>query len=448
VTDKISNNTFVASQGADLAELFLDLAVCTGLTVQGNTFVETDTSRDSTAAIYLNPDPTGVAASASIRNNVINMTGQTPIGIFITGAGTPGASNTFTINNNLISTGGTANGGTGLSINQGTAGDAVTVRAQGNDFHNNQIGIAVAYNATGPSPTIDLGGGGTSTGSNNFRRTPAASTTAGAIIATGTNPAAAATINAQKDIFSGTPNVSANGLANVSIVTTSPLTGNTAFVQIVYQDLLGRTGNLSSNSDAGGWVSALNAGTLNQASVAQGIALSTEALDRSVTGLYVRLLHRNADAGGLARWVALLQKGGTIEQVIVGIVSSPEYASRNGSGLSFVQSLYLNLLGRVGSGSEVQGWVNALPTLGTAGVVERFVTSMEFRTDGVLQLYGAPSALTTLGQAQAVFSLAPNLLHRPGTPTATEVSDWVSSGLSLEAIELGFLSSSEFFSNG
>jgi hypothetical protein len=448
VTDKVSNNTFVANQGADLAELFLDQAVCTGLTVQGNTFVATDTSKASTAAISLNPDPNGVAASASILNNVINMTGQTPIGVFMTGAGTSGSSNSFTINNNQISTGGTANGGTGISITQGTAGVAVTVTAQGNDFHNNQTGVAVAYNATGPSPTIDLGGGGTSTGGNNFRSTPAAGAAAGAIIATGTNPAAAATINAQQDIFSGSPNVSTNGLANVSIVTTSPLTGNAAFVQVVYQDLLGRTGNLSSNSDAGGWVSALNAGTMNQASVARGIALSTEALDRFVNGLYLRLLHRTADATGLAGWVGLIQSSGTIEQVIQGIVSSPEYASLYPSDFAYVQSLYTNLLGRVGSAAEVQSWLNVLPALGRAGVAAGFTSSVEFRTNVVTQFYGAPSALTTLGQAKAVFSLAPNLLHRGGTPTASEVSGWVNSRLSLGLIELGFLSSPEFFSNG
>jgi hypothetical protein len=439
VTDRISNNTFVANPGANLVTLFQDQAVCTGLTVQGNTFVTS-----SRTAISLNPFTNGVAASASILNNVINTTGLAPVGIDVAVGGSSGSSGSFTINNNQISTSGTANGGTGLLITQTSAGVAITVTAQGNDFHNNQTGVRVSYNGTGPSPTIDLGGGGTSAGGNNFRGTPAT----GAIIATGTNPAAAATINARNDIFSGAPNVSTGGLPNVTIDTANPLTGNAAFVQVLYQDLLGRTGDLNSSSDAGAWVNALNAGTLNQAGVARDVALSTEALDRLVNGLYLRLLRRNAAAGELPEWVGFLQNGGTIEQVIVEIVSSPEDAGLNGSGQFFVQSLYRNLLGRVGSASEVQGWLNVLPALGTAGVAEGFVTSPEFRTAVVVQLYGPPSALTTLGQAQAVFSLFPNLLHRGAGPTAAEVSGWVNSGLSLGAIELGFLSSPEFFSNG
>jgi hypothetical protein len=450
VTDRISNNTFVANQGAGLGSLFLDQAVCTGLTVQGNTFVGADTTGSHTA-IRLDPSPSGVAAGASILNNVINMTGLDSFGIFIPGSGSSGGSNTFTVNNNQISTGGTTNLGIGLLIFQGTSA-AVTVTAQGNDVHNNQTGVQVDYNGAGPVPIIDLGGGGTSAGGNNFRGTPAAGVASGAVIVgnASTNPAAPATISAEHNIFSGAPNVSNFGL-NVTIDTANPLTGNAAFVQVLYQGLLGRTGDLSNPADAGFWASALDAGALSQADVAQGVALSTEALDRFINGLYLRLLRRDAEAGGQAFWLGLLRGGGTLEQVIAGIAGSAEYQGMNSPDLPFVGSLYFNLLGRDGSAGEAQFWAGQLPALGAAGVAEGFVDSAEFRTAVVQQLYGAPSALTTLGQARAVFSLFPNLLHRRGDSAVadpTGVSGWVNSGLSLGTIQLAFLSGPEFFSNG
>jgi uncharacterized repeat protein (TIGR03803 family) len=55
------------------------------------------------------------------------------------------------------------------------------------------------------------------------------------------------------------------------------LTGNQHFVQALYEDDLGRTGDLYNPNDAGYWVNRLDNGTLNQAAVATGILHSHEA---------------------------------------------------------------------------------------------------------------------------------------------------------------------------
>jgi hypothetical protein len=44
--------------------------------------------------------------------------------------------------------------------------------------------------------------------------------------------------------------------------------------------------------------------------------------------------------------------------------------------------------------------------------------------------------------------VVPELLNRPTLPGPAEVSSWVKSGLDLLSIEVGFVSSTEFFTNG
>ena len=161
-----------------------------------------------------------------------------------------------------------------------------------------------------------------------------------------------------------------------------------------------------------------------------------------VDGLYLKLLGRPSDAGGRAGFVSFLQNGGSLEQVIALIASSPEYAALTGSDAGFVQSLYTNLLGRTGGDAKVAGYLAALPSQGRAGVALDFLRSAEFRTDVVDQFYSATPAPTS---AAALF---PPLLHRAGTTTAAEVNGYVNSGLSLLDLETAFISSTEFFVDG
>jgi hypothetical protein len=230
------------------------------------------------------------------------------------------------------------------------------------------------------------------------------------------------------------------GTQDIGAFESNPLTGNAAFVQTLYFDLLHRLGDVTNASDAGGWVNSLNAGTITRQAVATGIARSPEALGVLVDGLYQKILDRPSDPTGRAGFVSFLQSGGTVEQVITMMVTSPEYNTLTGNNdTTFVQSLYTRLLGRTGSSLEVAGWVSLLPSIGRAGVANAFLHSTEFRTDYVEELYGFPPALPV-----SVVSIFPNLLHRTATPAATEVSGWVNSGLDMLTIEVAIAQSSEF----
>jgi len=210
------------------------------------------------------------------------------------------------------------------------------------------------------------------------------------------------------------------------VVSTSPLTANAAFVETLYLDFLHRTGDLENPQDAGIWVTRMVQG-MPAATVANLVAHSPEALGVDVDGLYHRILGRDADAAGRANFVAYLQNGGTLEVVSQIMLASPEYQARFPTDTSFVQSLYENLLQRMGSHAEVNGWVAKLPQLGRAGVAQGFLLSQEFRGDEV----------------QDDFM---QLLHRTGS--TTDVNNWVSTGKDLLTIDALFAGSPEFQVNG
>jgi hypothetical protein len=222
---------------------------------------------------------------------------------------------------------------------------------------------------------------------------------------------------------------------------TQDLAGNAAFVAALYRDLLHRHGDVSNALDAGSWVNLLNAGTLTPQAVAHDIARSTEALGLILDGLYATLLSRPSDAGGRAAGVAFLQAGGTVEELVIFITSSPEYAALTGNNdAAFIRSLYDRLLGRTASNAEVAAWLAVLPMLSRTGVTSSFLQSTEYRTNEVEQLYGFTPA-----PAGTVPSLAPNLLHRTAPPTTPDVNGWVASGLDVLTMEAAFAGSSEYF---
>jgi hypothetical protein len=211
-----------------------------------------------------------------------------------------------------------------------------------------------------------------------------------------------------------------------AVVSTSPLPGNAAYVETLYLDFLHRTGDVNNPNDAGGWVTLLGQGT-PAATVATAIARSPEALGKDVDGLYHRFLGRDADPARLAALVAFLQTGGTLEGVSRALLASTEYQSRFPTDSSFVQSLYLNLLHRIASSTDVGAWVAVLPQLGRASVAQAFLSSPEFRALEVGDDYA-------------------QLLHR--TPSAADVNAWVGSGLDLLTLDIVFAATPEFQTNG
>ena len=159
------------------------------------------------------------------------------------------------------------------------------------------------------------------------------------------------------NIFAGTYTVTASttGVSSPAKFTLSNLSSlgtsaNDIYVHNVYALLLNRL----PDSGAQGWVALLNQAT-PPATVVQDIERTTEYLNDVVKGLYLHYLQRPADTNGLNGWTSLLAGGGTIEQVIDGLVASPEYFALHGSNnLQFVKALYNDILARPGSSSEWQ----------------------------------------------------------------------------------------------
>jgi beta-glucosidase len=98
------------------------------------------------------------------------------------------------------------------------------------------------------------------------------------------------------------------------------------WLQAVYQDLLGRAPD-SSGSD--NWTSLQRAGTSRQG-MAFTIAISPEALTRTVDAAYTEALGRIADTDGQAFWVGQLELGSSSLSILADLASSGEAVARAG----------------------------------------------------------------------------------------------------------------------
>jgi subtilisin family serine protease len=89
----------------------------------------------------------------------------------------------------------------------------------------------------------------------------------------------------------------------------------------LYVSVLGRP---AANHEIDHWHGRLRTGS-SRGQVAIGFLYSTEYLRSVVNGYYVDLLHRGIDGVGAVHWVTAIQRGARDEEIIAGIVSSPEY---------------------------------------------------------------------------------------------------------------------------
>jgi hypothetical protein len=197
------------------------------------------------------------------------------------------------------------------------------------------------------------------------------------------------------------------------------------FIEELYELRLGRA---AAAAEVELWLNALQ--TAGPGAVARGIEESPEALTHLVKSWYLRYLGREAVNGEEQGWVGLLLAGQTEEQVMAGILGSGEFQSHAqtliSSGTSderLVQALYLVLLNRTASATEVSGWASVLPSAGRNGVAIGFLESNEFRSDMTTAFYST-------------------FLHRDPDPDG--LNAWVLSGNNLKQIREGFESSSEF----
>lgn len=203
---------------------------------------------------------------------------------------------------------------------------------------------------------------------------------------------------------------------------------NSAFVQKIYQTVLGRS---AGKDDIAYWTAMQSA--YGPAAVVQGIERSGEARTRLVQGWYSMYLGRGAGAGEMQYWVSSLVNGASEEQALAVLLGSAEYRTRAAnafSGLSadqaFVASLYRQLLQREASSGEIGYFVaNYLPVIGRSGTATVFLASQEFRGKQVQAMYAS-------------------LLQR--TPGANETAYWVSTPFDLTNIRGAIEASAEFIS--
>jgi hypothetical protein len=205
---------------------------------------------------------------------------------------------------------------------------------------------------------------------------------------------------------------------------------NEAFVSQLYRDLLGR------EPDAGGlafWTGLLDRGQATTFQVAGDIESSGEHHLREVQDLYRRLLRREADPTGLASWTRYLDQGGTAESLQALILGSGEYFTRIGGGTvdGFLQALYGDVLHRAADAAGLQGWgglledEDATPTDIAAAVLR----SLESDIDEVQGLYQ-------------------RFLHRGADPLGLlTFTNALQQGVTNEVATMVMLGSAEYFQN-
>ena len=182
--------------------------------------------------------------------------------------------------------------------------------------------------------------------------------------------------------YSITVNGVASNQAQVAIVTSGSAPAPTSFVESVYLHLLGRSADPAGLADWTALLNTLGNTSAGRSQVVAGIEQSPEYLNDVVTSLYEHYLNRAPDPAAVG-WVTALENGATVEQVIVGIVSSPEFLQNAGdTNAGYVNALYASILGRPADASGYADWLNALNT-GTsrAAVALAFLTSPEYRED-------------------------------------------------------------------
>jgi hypothetical protein len=367
-----------------------------------------------------------------VANNLFELAAGAANPVFMQVQNTGGAGDqlSITIRNNVFRGGGSA--GIGLDLDVTPDPSHFTARIEGNDFNGLNLGVRIFGAGTSAGDNaqgnIDLGGGsttlGASLGGNNFHGYTGLDV---AIMLQNTPNNAGNVIFAQRNIF---PNGVSPGLfirdathgSGTGAILATSLDANHSYVQALYNDLLGRTGQLS---ELDPWVVVLNNPAQGRSALVNGILRSSESLGRIVDRLYLRYLGRASDPGGRAAFISLLQNGTSLEDVEAMFVSSPEYLTRITS--DYVQSLYINLLGRTGSQSELVPWYNALGQLGLLGVAKSFTHAFEHRLNFARTLYQ-------------------QFLHR--TPSNAEISPLASSGTDLLGMEVFVLTSDEFSNRG
>lgn len=164
----------------------------------------------------------------------------------------------------------------------------------------------------------------------------------------------------------------------VNQATGSPVLAYTAFVQNLYLDLLER------RPEAGGlnfWVNQLNTGAQSREQVAGAYFNAPEFVDTAqfVISFYLGLLNRDPDFPGWNYWMTQLRSGRTRISIVTEVMAAPEVAAIYDplSPSDFVNALYMNILLRPASPGEISFWLGS--GLTRPQMTLQFLESAEFQ---------------------------------------------------------------------
>src|SRR5262249_41771511 len=153
----------------------------------------------------------------------------------------------------------------------------------------------------------------------------------------------AASIISKRDFLASDPDPASPSASAAGLMPdTNTLHGDIAFINGLYQDLLGRAADMTGMAY---WMNLMLMGE-SRAEVAQCVWDSPEHLGMEVDQLYLTLLHRPADPIGQTYWVNHLLGGMNEADVEAGILSSAEYQGEHPTDAAFVAGLYQDVLGR------------------------------------------------------------------------------------------------------
>jgi hypothetical protein len=191
---------------------------------------------------------------------------------------------------------------------------------------------------------------------------------------------------------------------------------------------------LNREPDLGGWkhwTDMITSGAASLGTVASGIFESPERLDPIIAQLYRDYLQREPDPMGLQTWRSIWQRDGGPENVVAGIVSSPEFfRSSGGTNAGWVTELYRRLLGREPEPDGFSSWNTALDNgLARPQVVLGFISSAENSRNLVRGWYR-------------------QYLKREGmTPEVEFFVDQLQNGKSQQSVEIQLIDSPEYLNS-
>jgi hypothetical protein len=197
------------------------------------------------------------------------------------------------------------------------------------------------------------------------------------------------------------------------------------YIASLYHDVLQRT---PTSTELQVWAQPLASG-ITRSQVASILINSPEHRAQVITEDYTKYLGRAPEPAAISAWQGFLAMGGRDEDMLAGILSSPEYFLRHGGTIDgFVGGLYQDLFSRTAMPSELAAWRPVAATSWTA-VVRAFAGSWEFKASQVNQYYQ-------------------DFLGRPAD--AGSLNAWTGAlvaGFTQEQVEIALAGSEEYFEN-